>query len=231
MINESLEIHPILNPKLWIGYTLKPQIAQKILDIVNEFVQYIELPIDVLDIHLVGSNASYNYSSTSDLDIHVITDFSLMDASSEILQALYNAKKRQFNDEYDITIKGINAELYVEDVRSTAVSNGVYSVLTSTWIKYPEKITPVKYDTTDEVDRWISQIDSAIDNDNVDRLKELYNRLYLLRRNSLSTGGEFSKGNQVFKDIRSSGYLDKLRSSIIRLTSQELSLEKLIRYK
>ena len=37
-------------------------------------------------------------------------------------------QKKLFNDEYDITIRGIDVEMYVEDVKAATVSNGIYSL-------------------------------------------------------------------------------------------------------
>ena len=39
------------------------------------------------------SNASFNYTDSSDLDVHVVTNFDTMDASHEILMSLYNSSK------------------------------------------------------------------------------------------------------------------------------------------
>ena len=89
-LREELIIHENLNPKLFSkNDELLPEVKSKILSIVDEFLEYSELDIDVADVQLVGSNASYNYSENSDLDVHIITNFELYDASEEILQALF----------------------------------------------------------------------------------------------------------------------------------------------
>lgn len=69
---EAYELHPILNPKLWFNDKLKPEVAEKLNDISKEFLDFIELPINLVDIDIVGSNASYNYNSQSDIDLHLL---------------------------------------------------------------------------------------------------------------------------------------------------------------
>jgi hypothetical protein len=61
-----------LNPKLFKNNKLIDEVRTKIFSIVNEFKEFIEIPINILDIRIVGSNASYNYNEHSDLDIHLI---------------------------------------------------------------------------------------------------------------------------------------------------------------
>jgi hypothetical protein len=49
--------------------------------------------------------------------------------------------------------------------------------------------------------------------------------LYILRKNGLISDGEYGKGNQTFKEIRSIGLLQDLKDSYMELKSKELSLE------
>ena len=69
-----MELHDTLNPKLFTnGKKLKEEIRQHIIQIVNTFIEQSEIPItDVVDVQLVGSNVSYNYTDKSDLDVHAI---------------------------------------------------------------------------------------------------------------------------------------------------------------
>ena len=51
--------------------------------------------------------------------------------------------------------------------------------------------------------------------------------LYLIRKNSIAADGEYGKGNQLFKEIRSVGLLKKLKDAYSDAVSKELSLEKM----
>ena len=116
-LDEDIEKHEELNPLLFENDELKPEIKEAIEKIVNQFVEDLKadgVKIEVKDIILVGSNVSYNYTKDSDLDIHIIVDKDNLDCDPELYTLLYGAYRSLFNKNYDITIKGIPAEIYVE---------------------------------------------------------------------------------------------------------------------
>ena len=130
---ESIEKHNELNSKLWDLETkeLRPEVKETINNIANEYVDLLnenDIKIKLLDTLLVGSNASYNYTENSDLDLHLIADTSVVDCPKEILSKLYDAYKSIFNDKYNINIRKINVEVYVEPDKTQAESNGIYSL-------------------------------------------------------------------------------------------------------
>ena len=226
MINEAFEVHNQLNPKLWHNDKLKPEVRKKILQIVDYFKEYIDFPLDVVDVNIVGSNASFNYTDKSDLDIHIIVSFEFIDENKELVNLLYNCKKANFNKEHDIKIKGIDTEVYVEDINSTTISNGIYSVLQDKWIKFPQKIDNIKQiDISKEIKTMSSKLNDILQNGTLEDVKRAINQLYLIRKNSLAIDGEYGPGNQLFKELRSNGLLDGLKNKVKQLTSQELSLE------
>lgn len=223
---EAIEIHNELNPKIWDGDKLDPDVKSKILEIVEEFKEYVEIPMEVVDVHILGSNASYNYTQYSDLDVHIVVNFEMMGDCTEILQAYYDTERSSFNDKYDISIHGVNVEMYVEDVKANTVSNGIYSVYKDEWIKYPQRLDKIPdIDLDPELSETIANIREILNGNDLDAVKDLINELYLMRKNSLATDGEYGKGNQIFKEIRNQGLLDELKDEMYKLTSQELSLE------
>lgn len=223
---EAIEIHNELNPKIWDGDKLDPDVKSKILEIVEEFKEYVEIPMEVVDVHILGSNASYNYTQYSDLDVHIVVNFEMMGDCSEILQSYYDTERSSFNDKYDISIHGVNVEMYVEDIKANTVSNGIYSVYKDEWIKYPEKLDKIPdIDLDPELSETIANVREVLNSNDLGAVKDLINELYLMRKNSLSTDGEYGKGNQIFKEIRNQGLLDELKDEMYRLISQELSLE------
>ena len=117
-LNEDIEKHEVLNPLLFDeNGELKPDIKEAIIKIVNQFIEDLSadgVKFSLKDIILVGSNVSYNYTKDSDLDIHIIADSESLDCNPEIYTLLYGAYRSLFNKNYDITIKGIPVEIYVE---------------------------------------------------------------------------------------------------------------------
>ena len=84
MLKETLELHSHLNPALWDkNQNLLPEVDDRLHKIVNKFQSECMLPLDIVDVHLVGSNASFNYTSHSDLDVHLVVNFSLINADKE----------------------------------------------------------------------------------------------------------------------------------------------------
>lgn len=229
ILTEKLEKHDTLNPKLWDSDNkLHHDVKVKIDEIVEQFLSTTEAPIFVVDVRIVGSQASYNYTEHSDLDVHIIANFELLDASEELLQILYNAVKTKFNNDYQITIRDIDVELYVEDIKSTVVSNGVYSVKEDRWIKFPEKLTDVpEVDVSAKFENCRSFIERVIAQGNAQKIQQTIDELYIIRKDALDAEGEYSEGNQLFKDIRNSGLLDQLKDAYKDARSKELTLEHL----
>ena len=228
LINEAFEVHDTLNPKIWNTSTMSmlPEVRAKLIDIVSAFEDYIDVPITIVDAQVCGSNASYNYTNDSDLDLHIIANFEVQDAPEGLLQQLYNSKKAAFNRETDIKIHGIDVELYVQDIRSQVNSNGIYSICDNNWVKEPKPIRSIKnHDTSKEFSKWENHIKKVLSEKNYDDIVDAINMLYLMRTNALAAEGEFSKGNQLFKEIRSAGYLKQLKDAMLQTLSNSLSLE------
>lgn len=228
---EAFEVHKELNPKIWdANNTLLPDVKDKILEIVEEFKANVKdmtgMDINPVDIHLLGSNASYNYTSKSDLDVHIVVNFEMIDTNEDLVQALFNLQKSEFNDAYDISIHGVDVELYVEDIKANTVSNGIYSVTNDMWIKEPEPLTDIpEIDIEDKIDEWKTKINDILESNDFKRVSDAIDELYLIRKNGLATTGEYGEENQLFKEIRNLNLLQDLKDKFMELRSKELSLE------
>ena len=233
LIKESIEVHNTLNPKLWDNNELKSEIREKIKDIVKQYIQESEIltPEDIIDIELLGSNASFNYTKDSDLDIHLVVNMEQLTCDPTLMQLACNSERSLFNKSYDIKIKGIDAELYVEDVRAGTASNGIYSIKNDKWIKFPTQIDIPDVSNNQEyinlLDEWKTNAQQVLTSTNPQEVKDYINELYNLRRLSIMTDGEYAIGNLVFKEIRNLSLLQQLKDRLLELTSKELSLESL----
>lgn len=223
---EDFVIHDELNPLLFDGKNkLYSNIKEKIIDIVDEFISTLDVPVNVLDIRIVGSNASYNYTIDSDIDVHIVIDSD--DYSDEdLLMAYCNAKRNIFRDKYEITIKNLPVELSVEDTNSNVVSNGIYSVTEDKWVKFPQHIDNVDIDVSREVDSLKNKIEKLLrDGADVDELHKMMSTIKMMRKNSIAADGEFGKGNYIFKGLRDLGIIKALKDKIKEEKSKQLSLE------
>lgn len=226
LLLEAIEVHDKLNPKLWNeDNTLKPEVYEKLNDIIKEFLDFIEIPLNIVDIEIVGSNASYNYNETSDIDLHVIVNSEVNYIEPEILRTLYNARKGSFNDNYDLKINDIPIELYIEDVKDGNATNGRYSILKNEWIKFPEPITYEVPNISKELEEYLDKCEEALNSDDPEGILNLLNEIYMNRKLGLAEEGEVSVGNLVFKELRSMDMLKTLKDKYYELRSKDLSLE------
>ena len=217
---------PQLNPLLFSDGELKPEIREKILQIVDAFLEYTQVSINIIDVRLVGSNASYNYNEYSDLDIHIVTDLSQISDPETIARLYFDSIKKNFKDSYDIKIKGIEVELYVEDINTTSITNGIYSVTQSRWIKEPvQSVDPTSEEIASAEQIEDNIFDSIERAESVEELQTILDNIYLMRKDSLSTVGETGAGNLAFKSLRNKGVLDKIKDVLRDAASKELSLE------
>ena len=83
----------------------------------------------------------------------------------ELYKDLFKLKKTLFNSTHDITVKGYEVELYVQDMNEPHISTGVYSVLFNEWLVEPtkEEVNINKKIITDKVEQWEDIIDLVID--------------------------------------------------------------------
>lgn len=131
-LTEAIETHDRLNPKLFTHDKLKPVVAKKIQEIVAVFTDSLRednIRFTISDILLVGSNVSYNYTTDSDLDVHILMNTSEYDCPDKLYPLLYSAYRSLFNKRMNISFYGIPVEIYVETEDSPLKSNGIYSVL------------------------------------------------------------------------------------------------------
>lgn len=226
---EKLQFHKELNKDLWDNGKLKTEVGIKLIEIATAFLEYLNVEELVInDILLTGSNCQYNYTSQSDIDLHIIADFDKLPTECPLLaQEYFNSKKKIFNDNHDITIYGYKVELYVEDVKQPAKSNGKYSLLYQKWVNYPTSID-IEIDNIEELEKYqnlVTTIENILTSEyNIDEANEILNDLYDMRKAGLELGGELSDENLIFKTLRNNGYLTKLRNYIKTNYDKSLSL-------
>lgn len=228
-IKENFEIHKTLNPNLFNleDSTLKEDVRERLIEIADKFINNLKentIPVKVVDYWLVGSSAAYNYGEFSDIDLHIIVNTDIVEDSS-ILKLLYDYIKSSFNKNYNILVKGQKVEIYLEDINTTSVSNGIYSLKKNKWIKMPSKEDPTTYDveSTEEYKKWKEKY-YRLDNNH---LEDFINDLYILRKESLSKEGEYGLGNLIFKQFRNEGILDDLKERLYQYESAKLTLENI----
>jgi predicted nucleotidyltransferase len=218
--------HATLNPVVWTGDRMRPRVRQRLLTITRHFVDYLKVPGFVLhDVVLTGSMANYNWTRYSDVDLHLVTDFDQLQCD-DIVEEFYQARRKLWNESYDIMIGQHQVELYVEDRADPPVSAGVFSVLDNTWRRRPQ-YNPPDFDDASiraKVQDLVVQIQHALREARSDQTQKLMDRIWSMRQQGLERSGEYSTENLAFKTLRNLGHIDRLVSAYQQQRSQELSL-------
>ena len=224
-LQEAIEVHDTLNPLLWNeDNTLKQDVFEKLSNIAQEFLKFIEIPLNIVDIEIVGSNASYNYNEKSDIDLHIIVNSEVNYIEPTILRQLYNDRKGVFNRDYELEINGLPVELYIEDVKDGNATNGRFSILKNEWVKFPEPITYEVPDISKDLNEMLDKCFKILQSNNAEEVRTLINDIYMMRKLGLAEDGEASVGNLVFKELRNMDIMSDLKDHYYELRSEELSL-------
>ena len=226
----SFEKQTSLQQDLWDSEDkLNSRARLRLLDIADDFIETLGISwIKPIDIILTGSLCNYNWSSYSDVDLHVIIDFAEINEKKDFVQEYFNAKKNEWNESHqDLKIFGFNVELFVEDIDNNSIRDGIYSLEKDKWIKKPfaDKIQPLTDNKEEKIKYFASRILTKIeelenefnlpyDEVSLDRLSRKIDKtldtLKQIRQNGLNAKGEMSVGNIIYKICRRTGYLDKL---------------------
>ena len=227
-IEDAINFHDEYNPLLFDGDKLKPVIKRQLDIITNDFIEYMGIPdLAVEDVIITGSNVAYTYTPHSDIDLHLLVDFSKL-PNSDVYKELFNAKKSLYNDTYEITIRDIPVELYVQDTAQAHTSLGEYSLYKDEFTRIPTK----KRANLDEIsaeakfERLEELCIEGLKTKDLDKVNEVLSIIKRYRQAGLDTKGEFGPENLAFKAIRSKGYFQALFDLRNKLRAQQLSIEE-----
>ena len=214
-----------LNPKLYNGEELKPEVLKKLKEIAVAFIEFLEIPENaVTDIVITGSCASYNYTRHSDIDLHIVVNPEKVHEDCPIVGPYLLSKKSEFNQKHDIYIYGIPVEVYTELEGQGTIHNGLYS-LNKGWIDFPQKIKPLKNSEAVKA-KYEEYVEAANEIKEGDLAEKLLDKIKRMRKSGLEEGGEFSVENLVFKKLRDNGVIGKLMKIKKEKVDKELSLEE-----
>jgi len=225
---DAVKFNEQLNPRIWQGNKMRPQVRATLLKIAEDFKQSLGLTdLNLKDITLSGSNAGYTYTPHSDIDLHLVVDLPEADVS-EVYRELFDAKKFQYNETHNIKIGGYDVELYVENANKSAVSQGIFSVLNDDWINIPLKKRSTINDTAvkSKYDVIKHRIESAVKSGNLKRLTNTAAKIKKMRQAGLDQHGELGPENIAYKMLRSQGVIQQLYDARTAAKDRALSLKE-----
>jgi hypothetical protein len=240
---KSFEVRDTLSNDIFVKegnvFLMRDEIRKKLLEVTDKFIEFVDVDFFIHDIILTGSLANYNWSRYSDVDLHILIDFDEIDGDEKkesagvqtIIKNFFDSKRSLWNKQHDITIKGYDCEIYVQDIDEKHHASGVYSVLNNKWVITPEKTTKSinkekildkaqKFETL--IDKIESNFEKGVDVDS--EINSVKKSLKKFRQCGLDKGGEFSYENLAFKLLRRNGYIEKLMNIQTSNTDKKLSI-------
>jgi len=213
-------VQPELQPKIWDeDEKIRSGVRGALMDIIEEFLEGLELDAEVKDIVVTGSMANYNWSKFSDIDIHIIVDFSEVNNNKALVKKFFDAVRSRWNKLHDIRVKGHEVEIYVQDEHEPHTSTGVYSLSENEWIVKPQKIQPEideatamkkMNSVTKELDKLRSLYDNSLYEKSFELAERIKEKIGRMRKSGLERTGIYSPENIAFKMLRRSGDIEDL---------------------
>jgi hypothetical protein len=236
---ESFDIKETLEPSIWPRDTLDPDVSRRLKDIVDDFIENLDIEVDIEDIRFTGSLANYNWSNYSDIDLHIIVDFTRFKSPRDIVKGFFDAKKALWNDLHNIKIHGYEVEIYVEDLNEAHLSSGVYSIKDNNWVAEPvqreEKVdVGTARKKSDNIITIVNLIDRYMSENNYKKairsIDNLKNKIRRMRMAGLkSPRREYSPENIAFKILRREKILAKINKMKQKAYDEEMSLNGISR--
>lgn len=213
-----------LSPLFWRNKKFKKDVRDKLVTIAEDFYKTLKLQVPIIDIQLTGSLANYNYTEASDLDVHIIIDFSQINQDIELVKKALDGVRFIWNARHDIVINEHDVELYVQDINEQHTASGLYSLHYNKWIKEPV-YNPPEIDERDvelkfiAYTKEINKLQECLERDDLElndyntisnRAVKLKEKIQQGRKDCLQQQDEFCVENIVFKRLRNSGAIEQL---------------------
>lgn len=217
-----------LCPDLWdSAQHLDPKIRANLLQMANDFYEKTELPAPIIDVYLMGSAANYNWTPDSDIDVHVIIDYSKLQMPPETAKQTVKTVGAQWNSEHNILIKGHKVEMNLQNsTEQKPYVMGIYSLNKDQWLRKPFKMSfnlnrqvlKFQYETMK------NYVNNAIRSRDREQMKSAKKYLDAYRQYGLDTYGELSYENIIYKMLRARGLIKQLKDSITQVYDKQMTV-------
>jgi hypothetical protein len=237
VIQQIIRTEDVLEPNIWRGHRLQSGIREALMTIAQDVWGDMEKGrAKLIDVTLTGSCAGYRWSPSSDVDVHLIVQYSDVDEYEELVGSYFKARTALWDKEHDVTLHGHPVEVYVQDVDEVQWFSGVYSLMTDKWIAQP--IPPdalgddVDYRAAErkariyarDIQRAVAALRAHPGEQEISRVRKLKARVRQLRRSGLEREGELSIENLTFKALRRMKLIDRLFAAMNDAYDRSMSL-------
>jgi len=232
----AFDVQPSLNQKIWDGDEgVRVGVKGALMDIVEEFMEGLDMDIPLKDVVVTGSLANYNWSKFSDIDIHLLVDFADVNDNREMVKRFFDSVRSNWNKLHNIRVKGHEVEIYVQDEKEPHISTGVYSLMDDAWRVVPKKIKPAidrktatkkMRSMTREIDKLSSLFDHGQYEKAFSTAQRIKERIKRMRLTGLEKSGIYSPENLAFKMLRRSGDIEQLFSIYTQAYDKLFSMDQ-----
>ena len=219
-----------LCPEIWDSLQrLDRKVRVNLLQMAYDFYGKTKFPAPVVDVYLMGSISNYNWNLDSDIDVHVIIDYSKLQMPMEAAIKAVKTAAQQWNAEHNVMIKGHKVEMNLQSVvEQKPYVTGIYSLVKDQWIRKPFKM-PLRIDKNVlkiQYGAMKGYIQNAITSRDREKMKSAKKYLDAYRQYGLDTYGELSYENLIFKILRSRGLIKQLKDGIVSVYDQEMTVKE-----
>jgi predicted nucleotidyltransferase/cell fate (sporulation/competence/biofilm development) regulator YlbF (YheA/YmcA/DUF963 family) len=196
---------------------LNPKIRVILLKMAHEIVasasEALEKKIPVSGTIFTGSLCSVNWDEYSDIDLHILIDYSGLDEEKKVLLSEFlNYFIKDWNKN-EFTVLGFKVEAYPQDKDETHQAEGIFDLENNEWIKQPDlnnklEYTPEQAAKAKEYYNRVKELRCECNNPKqaeqfYDEVKALWSEIKEMRQKGMdSAEGMFSDENRVFKLLR-----------------------------
>jgi len=235
-----LEPKSNLYPKFWNNGRLNTIVGRKLMKIADQIVKAMEIDVDIDDIIITGSIASFNWHELSDIDLHILLDFTKIDENYDLVKKMLDQSRINWNKTHNILISNKEVELYFQDTNEEHKSGGIWSLAREKWLKEPQ-VTEVDIDlvsTEKKAENIVNSIKHVSDlflradfKDAYDYASKIKNKVARMRSTGLSKEGIYSPENLAFKMLRNANWLQRLSALKVQSYDKMMSLKLEIKTK
>ena len=228
----EIEYHKSLNPKFWLNNHLKSNIRKSLLNLAKFYFKQLDLDVTLKDIIFTGSLANYNYTDSSDIDLHIVIDYKELTDDEDFAKQFFGDKRALWAEANEIQIYGYPIEIYVQDEQQLDDKGmgAMYSVLNNKWVKKPKYELPDvdRHLITQKVNKYldilnkISMMDSSTKKLNA--YSKVFEKIRDARRKATKEEGEFSVDNLVFKVLRNKKVFDIIKDDKKEIVNNVFSI-------
>lgn len=200
-----------------------PEIKDSVLDylsgVAEKVLDDLELDLDIVDIIIVGSALSYNYTKESDVDLHFVVDFEAEydELTKDQLKELLGYFTKYWNGRDLFYIGGHKVEVYFNDIHDTMITPAAYSLTKNTFLKKPREL-PFDEKSIDEGKSLAKELSLSLEiileSEDIEGAVEWKTEVKDSRKEGLIRDGVFSPENIAFKYLRSWGDIQKVSDFI-----------------